>query len=237
MEQFTNSRCFCPALENKTNCLLKQHTATNYTKTQTYMHFKQLHPFLFFTALLAACNDSSESSNMVAADNISSAPATASTASTTTSSNAVAVSTDAAAIAVIENDQVRFKLHSLPEVVPDAGAPGKPAPGTKVYAADISVEYLKGHEKSAAEYLLSSYIIDDKGNKYSLPLGSTRLAMVVSEAQAQLDNAAGAAFNESNPPTGKKYRGRQYGFEMEAANKPVKWGMMLNGKEMQVGIR
>lgn len=184
---------------------------------------------------LIACSNNAETSTAESkadtANRSVATPATNEPTATTT------VNTDDRAIATIENDKVRFKLHGLPEVVPDPAAPGKANAGKKIYAADISVEYLAAHNRSPAEYMLSSYLLDEKGAKYSLPLGSTRLALTVSEAQAKEDNANGEAFNLSNPAAGQKFRGRHYGVEMDASAKPAKWGMMLDGKEIEVDIK
>jgi hypothetical protein len=200
---------------------------------------KQNSIFLFLmAALLSSCGSSESSSPAQNGDSTSQAAnASEATPPANQTNPSAAVTTDDAAIAVIGNDKVRFKLHSLIEVTPDPSAPGKPAEGKKGYAADISVEYLTGHNTSPAEYMLTSYLLDDKGNKLSLPQGSIRVGMQVSEAQAKADNISGEAFNQSNPPAGQKFRGRQYGVEMDAANKAVKWGMMLDGKTVEVDIK
>lgn len=191
---------------------------------------------VLIAASLASCGSNDSSSANQTGDSTNKTTGTETTSSNQTGSP-TAVATDDPAIAVIENDKVRFKLHSLIEVTPDAGAPGKPAEGKKYYAADISAEYLAGHNTSAAEYMLTSYLVDDKGNKHSLPQGSIRVAMMTSEAQAKEDNVNGEAFNQSTPATGQKFRGRQYGVEMDAANKVVKWGMMLDGKTIEVDVK
>lgn len=200
---------------------------------------KQNSIFLFLmAALLSSCGSNESSSTAQNGDSTSQAANAPEAASPGTQAvPSAAVTTDDAAIAVIENDKVRFKLHSLIEVTPDPAAPGKPEEGKKSYAADISVEYLTGHNTSPAEYMLTSYLVDDKGNKLSLPQSSIRVGMQVSEAQAKADNISGEAFNQSNPPAGQKFRGRQYGVEMDAANKAVKWGMMLDGKTVEVELK
>ena len=197
----------------------------------------QKHFFLLLSVavLLAACSNNAESSSNASVDTAKESVAEAPTATAPTATTTV--STNDPAIAVIENEKIRFKLHALHEVVPDAAAPSKANAGKKIYAADISAEYLMAHEKSPAEYMLSAYLLDEKGNKFSLPLGSTRLALTVSESQAQEDNVNGAAFNQSNPPAGQKFRGRHYGVEMDAAAKPAKWGMVLDGKTIEVDIK
>lgn len=145
-------------------------------------------------------------------------------------------STYAPAIAVIENENIRFKLHQLIEITPDPTAPGKLAADKRVYAANISVESLQADNTSPAEYMLTSFILDDKGKKHSLPMGSVKLATLVSNAQAEEDNRTGEAFGRSLA-AGEKLRGTNYGVEMDANAKPVKWGMILNGKEISVDIK
>ena len=195
-----------------------------------------LFPFALAVAvLLTACGDSTTAAEK--SNDSSTATSPGPEVTNQSSPAAPTASANDRAIAVIENSQVRFKLHSLQEVTPAADAPAKQAEGKTVYAADISAEYLAPHNKSAAEYMLSSYIVDDKGNKLSLPMGSTRLAMLVSSSQAAQDNAAGEAFNQSNPTKGQVFRGRHYGVEMQSGNKPVKWGMQLDGKEVEVAIQ
>lgn len=194
--------------------------------------------FLFLVAaLMASCGSNDSPSANQPGDSTNQTTANTETTAPNQTGNTTVVTTDDPAIAVIENDKVRFKLHSLIEVTPDPAAPGKPAEGKKYYAADISAEYLSGHNTSPAEYMLSSYLTDDKGNKLSLPQSSIRVGMMVSEAQAKTDNINGEAFNQSTPATGQKFRGRQYGVEMDAANKVVKWGMMLDGKTIEVDVK
>ena len=202
------------------------------------MNQKHILTVLFAVITIISCGDNAEKAPSSEGDSAtpSSASSETSTNSNPDAASTTTVSANDAAIAVIEDNKVRLKLHALIEVVPDPLAPGKPTDGKKVFAADISAEYLEAHNTSPAEYMLTSYIVDDKGNKHSLPKGSIRLAMVVSEAQAQQDNNAGAAFNQSNVTAGQKFRGRQYGFEMDAGNKPVRWGMRLNGKDLEVAI-
>lgn len=197
------------------------------------MNGKNIFLALATASLMAACGGSADTKP--AAEENKAATSQPAATDQPAANNEVANTNDPA-IAVIENDKVRFKLHSLQPVTPDPSAPGKPAAGKKVYVADISVEYLQGHNVSAAEYMLGSYLQDDKGQKHSLSLGSVKLAMVVSSEQASRDNLSGEAFGRSNPPTGAKMRGTQYGAELDEATKPVKWSITLDGKEVIVNL-
>ncbi len=114
------------------------------------------------------------------------------------------VSTAGPALAVLENADVRFKLHGLLEFKPHDEVLGKPDPAKKYIMADISCENIGTKNVYPAQYMLSAYLLDDKGNKHSLPLSVKTVAMFDGHPANKYTRAQSEGFYATTSPPARK---------------------------------
>jgi|GEM_PF-3370654 len=124
-------------------------------------------------------------------------------------------STDGPALAVLENAYVRFKLHGLLEFKPQDEALDKPDPRKKYIMADISCENIGTKNIYPAQYMLSAYLLDNKGNKHSLPLSVKTVAMFDGNPANPYPREQSEGFYRENFGPGEKARGFLYGVEVD----------------------
>jgi hypothetical protein len=121
---------------------------------------------LLLAGLASGCaTDQAQTATTQTADSIAS-PAVVQPPSASEATAAPApVSTDDPALAVLENADVRFKLHGLLEFKPEGDVISKPDPAKKYIMADISCENVGTRNVYPAEYMLSAYLVDNKGQQ------------------------------------------------------------------------
>lgn len=125
------------------------------------------------------------------------------------------VSTADPALAVLENADVRFKLHELLEFKPEGDLISKPDPSKKYIMADISCENIGTKKIYPAQYMLSAYLVDDKGNKHSLPLSVKTVALFDGNPANKYTKEQSQGFYRDNFSPGEKARGFLYGVEVD----------------------
>jgi hypothetical protein len=125
------------------------------------------------------------------------------------------VSTDDPALAVLENADVRFKLHGLLEFKPEGDVISKPDPSKKYIMADISCENVGTKNVYPAQYMLSAYLVDNKGNKHSLPLSVKTVALFDGNPANKYTKEQSQGFYRDNFAPGEKARGFLYGVEVD----------------------
>jgi hypothetical protein len=125
------------------------------------------------------------------------------------------VSTDDPALAVLENADVRFKLHGLLEFKPEGDIISKPNPSKKYIMADISCENVGTKPVYPAQYMLSAYLVDNKGNKHSLPLSVKTVALFDGNPANKYTQEQSQGFYRDNFAPGEKARGFLYGVEVD----------------------
>jgi hypothetical protein len=171
---------------------------------------------LLLAGLASGCaTDQAQTATTQTADSIAS-PAVVQPPSASEATAAPApVSTDDPALAVLENADVRFKLHGLLEFKPEGDVISKPDPSKKYIMADISCENIGTKNVYPAEYMLSAYLVDNKGNKHSLPLSVKTVALFDGNPANQYTKEQSQGFYRDNFGPGEKARGFLYGVEVD----------------------
>jgi hypothetical protein len=166
--------------------------------------------------LASGCaTDQAQTSTTERADSIAT-PAAAQTPSMAEPTTAPApVSTSDPALAVLENADVRFKLYQLLEFKPEGDMISKPDPSKKYIMADISCENIGTRNVYPAEYMLSAYLVDNKGNKHSLPLSVKTVALFDGNPANKYTKEQSQGFYRDNFAPGEKARGFLYGVEVD----------------------
>ncbi len=179
------------------------------------------HVTLLIIALLLAglwggcATDQAQTTTAPKADSIAT-PAAAQTPSAAEATEEPApVSTAGPALAVLENAHVRFKLHQLLEFKPEGDVISKPDPSKKYIMADISCENIGTRNVYPAEYMLSAYLVDNKGNKHSLPLSVKTVALFDGNPANKYTKEQSQGFYRDNFGPGEKARGFLYGVEVD----------------------
>ena len=175
-----------------------------------------LHFVLLLAGLAGGCvNDNTRTATTETGDPVAvQAPAAPEAAAADTDASPP-VSTADPALAVLENAGVRFKLHGLLEFKPRDEALGKPDPAKKYVMADISCENIGTKNVYPAQYMLSAYLLDNKGNKHSLPLSVKTVAMFDGHPANTYTREQSEGFYRENFAPGEKARGFLYGVEVD----------------------
>ncbi len=179
-------------------------------------HVSSLFIALLLAGLAGGCaTDQAQTATTETADSIA-APAAAQTPPAAEATGAPApVSTADPALAVLENADVRFILHQLLEFKPEGDAISKPDPAKKYVIADISCENIGTRNVYPAEYMLSAYLVDNKGNKHSLPLSVKTVALFDGNPANKYTKEQSEGFYRDNFGPGEKARGFLYGVEVD----------------------
>ncbi len=171
---------------------------------------------LLLAGLAGGCVTDQAQTATTATIDSTAAPAAAQTPSAAEATEAPApVSTDGPTLAVLENADVRFKLHALLEFKPEGDVISKPDPAKKYIMADISCENIGTRNVYPAEYMLSAYLVDNKGNKHSLPLSVKTVALFDGNPANKYTKEQSQGFYRDNFAPGEKARGFLYGVEVD----------------------
>ncbi|MBD0257749.1 MAG: hypothetical protein ICV83_18705 [Cytophagales bacterium] len=175
---------------------------------------------LFIAFLLAglagSCvTDQAQTSTTQPADSIAAPAAAQPPPAAEATGTPAPVSTAGPALAVLENADVRFKLHQLLEFKPEGDVISKPDPSKKYVMTDISCENIGTRNVYPAEYMLSAYLVDNKGNKHSLPLSVKTVALFDGNPANKYTQEQSQGFYRDNFGPGEKARGFLYGVEVD----------------------
>jgi hypothetical protein len=144
------------------------------------------------------------------------------------------VSTAGPALAVLENADVRFKLHGLLEFKPVGDVVSKPDPAKKYVMADISCENIGTKNVYPAEYMLSAYLVDNKGNKHSLPMSVKTVALFDGNPANKYTKEQSQGFYRDNFGPGEKARGFLYGVEVDKDVTLTK--LVMEAKDLKASV-
>jgi len=174
-------------------------------------------PFVLLLAGLAGgcVNDNTRTATTETGDPVTAQPPAAPEPAAAAPDAPAPVSTADPALAVLENADVRFKLHQLLEFKPEGDMISKPDPSKKYIMADISCENIGTRNVYPAEYMLSAYLVDNKGNKHSLPLSVKTVALFDGNPANKYTKEQSQGFYRDNFAPAEKARGFLYGVEVD----------------------
>ncbi|HEU4471444.1 MAG TPA: hypothetical protein VFR58_10185 [Flavisolibacter sp.] len=196
-------------------------------------HLKFIFPGLA-ALMLQACGSSENQSDAAPEAQL---PKAAETKTGSAPAAGEGVSTSDPAVAVLENSQVRFKLHGLLEFEPPQVAGLPVDPNKKYIMADLSCENIGTTNIYPAEYMLSATLEDAKGKQHAFVQSVKTVGLFDGHAQNKFTTEQSGGFYRDNFAPGEKARGYLYGFEVDKDTKFTRMSMKAKGLTATVDLK